>query len=83
MPRGEGAPTPVSAYEAHSPKRIVIREERAFYSGEDIRRDPALDAATDARLYQEWYDTHKVRMPYFPAPARRHTTSARKKGQNI
>jgi len=78
MPRGEGAPVPVTevvqtVQEEGIPKREIIRRRREFYYGENETpiRDPAAEAGTDARLYQEWYDTHKVRMPYFPVPARR------------
>lgn len=78
MPRGEGAPQSVveplqSEQDAGIPKRQILRRRREFYYGENdpLIRDPAAEAVTDWRLYNEWYDTHKVRMPYFPAPARR------------
>lgn len=71
MPRGEGAP--VSEQEKGIPKREIIRRRTEFYYGENDSpiRNPATEAETDWRLYNEWYDTHKVRMPYFPRPARR------------
>ncbi|MBP9797753.1 hypothetical protein KBC70_01255 [Candidatus Woesebacteria bacterium] len=75
MPRGEGAPVSVIAPDREEgvPKREIIHRRRNFYYGEnDVPiRDPAAEAETDWRLYTHFRETHTVRMPYFPRPARR------------
>ena len=58
---------------SHFPKRVVLGHQREFYQGgEGIIRDPAQEAMTRHRLYNEWKDTHEVRMPYYPvSPGRK------------
>lgn len=78
MSRGEG--TPLSAHDLHSPKRLILREERAFYRGDDIlKRDPAQAAQEEWRLNNQFIETHPLRMPHYPTPGRRRTTKAHEK----